>query len=116
MQPVRIQRSRKHEQVSLNGLEIKYVGRPTKWGNPFKVGQTYNIIDLPTNVNVYRDDNCLTVHRPSMAVHLYERWLDDQVRLNKLNLLELKGKNLSCWCKIGEWCHADVLLELANKL
>ena len=35
--PVRLQRSRKHKQISPNGLPIIYVGRPTKWGNPFKV-------------------------------------------------------------------------------
>ncbi len=29
-------------------------------------------------------------------------------------LAELRGKNLACWCKPGEPCHADVLLELAN--
>lgn len=28
----------------------------------------------------------------------------------------LRGKNLGCWCKIGEPCHADVLLELANAI
>lgn len=26
----------------------------------------------------------------------------------------LRGKNLSCWCAIGEPCHRTVLLELAN--
>lgn len=26
----------------------------------------------------------------------------------------LRGKNLACWCKPGDPCHADVLLELAN--
>jgi hypothetical protein len=30
------------------------------------------------------------------------------------DLLPLRGKNLACWCKLGEPCHADVLLELAN--
>ena len=28
---------------------------------------------------------------------------------------ELRGKNLACWCRIGAPCHADVLLELANR-
>lgn len=28
---------------------------------------------------------------------------------------ELRGKNLACWCKPGDPCHADVLLELANR-
>lgn len=27
----------------------------------------------------------------------------------------LRGKSLACWCKPGEPCHADVLLELANE-
>jgi hypothetical protein len=27
---------------------------------------------------------------------------------------DLAGKNLACWCKPGEPCHADVLLDLAN--
>jgi hypothetical protein len=36
-----------------------------------------------------------------------------QVILNRLP--ELRGKNLACWCKPGSPCHADVLLDLANK-
>ncbi len=28
---------------------------------------------------------------------------------------ELRGKNLACWCKPSEDCHADILLEIANK-
>lgn len=35
--PVRIQRSRKHKQVSPNGLPIVYVGRGSRWGNPFRL-------------------------------------------------------------------------------
>lgn len=27
---------------------------------------------------------------------------------------KLRGKNLACYCKPGEPCHADVLLEIAN--
>jgi hypothetical protein len=30
-------------------------------------------------------------------------------------LHELRGKNLACWCKLDEACHADVLLRLANQ-
>lgn len=26
----------------------------------------------------------------------------------------LRGKNLACWCRPGQPCHADVLLEIAN--
>lgn len=27
----------------------------------------------------------------------------------------LRGRDLACWCKPGEPCHADILLELANR-
>lgn len=30
-------------------------------------------------------------------------------------LPELRGKNLACWCALDQPCHADVLLELANR-
>ena len=26
----------------------------------------------------------------------------------------LRGKNLACWCKLGQPCHADILIEMAN--
>jgi hypothetical protein len=28
---------------------------------------------------------------------------------------QLRGKNLACWCAPDALCHADVLLELANR-
>jgi len=28
--------------------------------------------------------------------------------------IELRGKNLACWCKPGTECHADVLLKVAR--
>jgi len=32
-----------------------------------------------------------------------------------LSKIELRGKNLACWCALDQPCHADVLLELANQ-
>ena len=101
MKPVRIQRSRKHKQISPNGLPIVYVGRPTKYGNPYKEGDINDV-----GKTVTRD----------MAIEYYRYYL---VRKYKEALPEflkpLKGKNLSCWCPLDCKCHADVLLELANK-
>jgi hypothetical protein len=31
----------------------------------------------------------------------------------RLDLSELRGKDLACWCPLDQPCHADVLLELA---
>lgn len=93
MKPVRIQRSRQHKQESPNGLPIVYVGRPGKWGNPYHKISTAN-------------QNC---------VELFTQYIEHRDWLIKEVKKELKGKNLSCWCKLGEPCHADILLEIANK-
>ena len=69
-----------------------YVGRPSKWGNPFVVG---------------RDGSREEV------VRKYSEWLFRNVELLG-QVHELRGKNIVCWCA-PHACHADVLLELANE-
>lgn len=87
-----------------------YVGRPTRWGNPF-------------------------AGNPARAVASFERWLtsrgtsefylDRGLRLVRAvawhdaydlrnQLHALAGKDLACWCPTSAPCHADVLLRLAN--
>jgi hypothetical protein len=94
IKPVRITRSRQHKQVSPNGLPIVYVGRGSKWGNPYKATD-YNLIE------------CITRYEFYIGAFL------DEERLYK-DLAELRGKNLSCWCKQDAPCHADLLLDYAN--
>ena len=36
-------------------------------------------------------------------------WGADRIRK------ELAGSDLACWCPLGQPCHADVLLEIANR-
>jgi len=81
-----------------------YIGRPTKWGNPYthiQDGKTlakYVVEDRNAAVNAYRD-----YITNGDGKHL----LDD--------LHELKGgKILGCWCK-PQACHGDVLLELLEE-
>jgi len=70
-----------------------YVGRPSKWGNPFIIG---------------RDGTREEV------IAKYADWLDGMIYNELLDLDELKGKDLVCWCAPLS-CHADILLELSNK-
>jgi hypothetical protein len=72
-----------------------YVGRPTKWGNPHRVGP----LTAEAAVARYRDD--LLAGRLPVTVADAER--------------ELRGRNLLCWCAPGRPCHADVLLDVANR-
>lgn len=77
-----------------------YVGRPTKWGNPFRVGEIYN------GRKLMQGD----------AVELHRDWLLNSDRGKELlsQIDELRGKDLICWCA-PRVCHADLLLELANE-
>ena len=68
-----------------------YVGRPSKWGNPFVIGRDGT-----------RDD----------VIAKYRAWIVEQPdRMRSLG--ELCGRNLVCWCA-PQTCHGDVLIELAN--
>lgn len=78
-----------------------YVGRPSKWGNPFKVNDPL----LPHGLS--------KVGKYQLVVDEYRKYLLSSRELMKA-LPELKGKDLVCWCSPLP-CHADVLLELANK-
>lgn len=85
----------KHKEPIPN--DAAYVGRPTKWGNPFSHIKGADVV-LVDN----RED----------AVLLYEHWIATQPDLISA-LHELRGKDLACWCAPLP-CHADVLLRLAN--
>lgn len=76
------------------------VARPTKWGNAYRVGD-HGCHPLP--------------YTQQMVVQLYRSYQVPGSDLERRARLELRGKNLACWCKLGDPCHADVLLELANK-
>jgi hypothetical protein len=80
------------------------VDRSTIWGNPFRVGEAH----YPTaSIAVARFRAALT-QSPAPAP-------DSHMGRILARLPELRGKNLACWCRTGEPCHADVLLELANR-
>lgn len=99
--PKRIQRSRAGGwKMPANAV---YVGRPTKWGNPFMVG-TLSHDDPPQSLTAEE------------AVALYEEQIDEILEMADASLEELRGKDLVCWCPLNKPCHADVLLRLANRL
>jgi hypothetical protein len=82
-----------------------YVGRPSRWGNPFVVGR-------PVPDPAYGGGR---VDSAEMAVLLFRLWLLDQSAAYLADIrTELAGRNLACWCPPGQPCHADVLLTLAN--
>jgi len=76
-----------------------YVGRPSKWGNPFShLGHSTAQFNVLT-----RED----------AIAAYRAWILNQPLLIKQAQEELRGRDLVCWCSPKE-CHGEVLLEIAN--
>ena len=107
MEPVRIQRKRtKGWKMPPNTV---YVGRPTKWGNPYKIGDigfAYEVLEKGKMIKTNQD-----------AVEVYKKWLISDPSAPSIVgevIQELRGKNLCCWCSLDEPCHADFLLQLAS--
>lgn len=98
--PKRIQRKRSRGWRMPAGAV--YVGRPTKWGNPF------------LRVNYFGPHTLVGLYRDYLAGHL-ATWPEAGPALAELARKELRGKDLACWCPLDQPCHADVLLELANR-
>lgn len=101
------------------------VARPSKWGNPYRVGRPVFRSDEPElhahiAVNAPWPSISVTPVDAAAAVGAYERWITAQPDLVAAARAELAGRDLACWCppvdERGEPvpCHADVLLELAN--
>jgi uncharacterized protein DUF4326 len=53
-------------------------------------------------------------HGSAQARQLYRAHLSSHPELVLRARRELAGRDLACWCTIGEPCHADVLLEVVN--
>lgn len=99
------------------------VARPSKWGNPFQVispsvSQPYWDVMLgpdvwrrePTRVDAIREAvDLFAIHLGPMGIHELDDWDLGALRI------ALRGHDLACWCPLDQPCHADVLLELANR-
>ena len=107
--PERIQLSRrKGWRMPPNTVKVD---RTTKWGNPFRVGATRE----------RTRDYCADLFEFMCGGYICmcdDPEPDEQrayLKMAKRDIKQLRGKNLACWCKVGDPCHADVLLRAANK-
>lgn len=130
------------------------VSRPTRWGNPFRLGTPLALARVPgalsdapweyegrisadgTRHDYFHPDGRRTVHHvrymtAAESVETYRRaitgdltpamrsaapagrFVRDQPTVAEIRGA-LAGRDLACWCPLGEPCHADVLLEIAN--
>lgn len=102
--PVRVQRKRTKGWRMPEGAV--YVGRGSRWGNPFKVGAQGFIFEK--GAVFYRGAGATAAN----VTKLYREEVAPKLR--EAARAELAGKDLACWCPPDQHCHADVLLEIAN--
>ena len=69
-----------------------YIGRPSKWQNPFKIGKDGTRLEV---IEKFRD---YAMNNP---------------KLIKEAKKELRGKILGCWCR-PKVCHGDVWIEIVD--
>jgi hypothetical protein len=123
--PVRLQLSRRRgfqlQALSrrINGLEAVVVARPGPFGNPFAIAWIVKM-RLAENRHAAR----------AVAVAWFADWLEGKrlphaapsrgLAAKRSEILRrmraLRGKNLACWCKPDETCHADILIEFAKRV
>lgn len=102
-----------------------YVGRGSKWGNPFRIIKRSVIGGSTNSIQNEYDTNYVNFDHPDDAIaesiRRFTQYVKDLIASGKLDIKELKGKNLACWCEITKKglyvpCHADILLALANNM
>jgi len=93
------------------------VTRPGKFGNPYRGEYAVPLFRAMARRRwtqlerlmrrAYPTANEMTVVVAVCAARMHEKRIRE-------GLPSLRGKDLACFCKPGEACHADILLELAN--
>ena len=90
-----------------------YVGRPSVWGNPWRAG------DSVRTTYAARQEYGQWVRMATMtveiAVAIYRQYAEKKAEEDPYWLKPLRGRDLVCWCSLDAPCHADALLELANR-
>ena len=113
--PFRVQRKRtKGYRMPPNTVSVC---RPGRFGNPFTADECRAAGYEGTDLQIKQC--CVSAFRAWLCdKDGWLNWQGDEAEKVKAAILEglesLRGKNLACFCKLGEPCHADVLLELAN--
>ena len=77
-----------------SGTKKRFPSIDSPWANPFKLNKDSSNLDE--------------------VLVKYEEYIKNQISTGKVNLKELEGKNLGCWCKPSS-CHGDILLKLLDE-
>lgn len=94
MSPKRIQLQRKKGWRKPPDAVV--VSRPSIYGNPF-------------HADIYGAERAVELYRG-----VFEDIKRDNPKRYEQLIAPLRGKDLCCWCKLDQVCHADILLTIAT--
>lgn len=89
---------------------IVYVGRPTKWGNPWVLPKPPTFPDRVRVVRAHEIDLLWSWLNPDQATGAGHYCGFTLAELQR----SLRGRELACWCPAEMPCHADTLMRYAN--
>lgn len=87
------------------------VDRSTHYGNSFEFRENCKSWSV-TGPGFSRSGLLSKAEAITASVDAYRKWAEAG---HIPDVSALRGKNLSCWCALDGPCHADILLELANR-
>lgn len=98
--------------------ETVKIARPGFWGNPFRV----EVFGRELALKLYREsvegfwspDNVASLS-DELAAEAYRLHSNLRIAMRTRDVRELRGQHLACWCRLDQDCHAEVLLEIANR-
>ena len=97
-----------------------YVGRPSRWGNPFVFYEQFGLT-REASLALYREavlggwsPTPVADWSDNLVWNIYSTSQRFSRHLKGERPHDLRGLNLACWCPLDQPCHADILLELAN--
>lgn len=103
--------------------KARYIGRPSKWGNPYAI-RSYQATPGDRRWRVYDRRNGKTqgqayrsrrlAHR--LAAILFLQYAYEQLERDPAWLEPLRGHDLACWCSLDQPCHGDILIELIARI
>lgn len=114
---------------------VVYVGRGSRWGNPFKLEGDMIYVDAGHRRKIlsrwvyygnqnpkydgggFKSEDVVKLFRDllmDLNSHEVEPEIRDRLKYMRDRIRDLQGKKIACWCKVGDCCHGDVLIELSN--
>jgi hypothetical protein len=117
--PARIQRLRAAGWRKPEGAV--YVGRPTRYGNPYqltRVGSVWVVYvqvensDRPRTISTGFDERAARQEAVDLFRDMFRT--PGGAEQGEHFARQLQGRDLMCWCAPDMPCHADVLLDLCN--